>query len=96
MNYQRLPQLRPLPPPAALRSRSEVIEWEHMPSLHDRVRRTHEQHRQHEPAWNATRPMGLWQPPPPKPFEEVMDGLHMREIETHEVFEHFFGAQAPR
>ncbi len=93
MNYQRQPQLRPLPPPrGALQARRDVIEWEDMPSLHERVRRS-EFGPSASPAWNATRPIGLWEAPPPTPFREVLHGLHVREIDEDEVFQHFFGGR---
>jgi hypothetical protein len=29
--------------------------------------------------------------PPPAPFAEPIDGLHVREIDGSDVFQHFFG-----
>lgn len=94
MNYQRQPQLRPLPTRGALRSGRDQIEWEDMPSLQQHVRRHSDFGPSQPPVWNATAPMGLWQPPPPSQFSEVLNGLHVREIHGREVFDHFFGSQS--
>jgi hypothetical protein len=69
-----------------------TIEWEELPSLADGVRRVAPA--RPEPVWNATLPLGLWQPQPevaPAPFREPLHGLHVREISGDEVFSHFFG-----
>jgi hypothetical protein len=81
----------------AIRSRAlaqlTTIEWEELPSLADALR-PGDRHVRPAAAWNATLPLGLWQPQPevaPSPFTEPLRGLHVREIQGDEVFQHFFG-----
>ncbi|MCW5661032.1 MAG: hypothetical protein KIT60_25300 [Burkholderiaceae bacterium] len=69
-----------------------ALEWEELPSLAQSLRR-------HElgfagSAWTATQRLELFDfddAPPPAPFSEPIDGLHVREIDGSEVFCHFFG-----
>jgi len=63
------------------------IEWEEMPTL--AVRRSDEGQ---GAAWKNTMPASLMDVArPPKPFQEALDGLSMREVDEPEIFQHFFG-----
>jgi len=72
-----------------------TLEWEELPSLAQSLNR-------HEAgfagsAWRATQRMELFDlsdAPPPAPFAEPINGLHVREIDGADVFCHFFGATA--
>jgi len=72
-----------------------TLEWEELPSLAQSLNR-------HEAgfagsAWRATQRMELFDlsdAPPPAPFAEPINGLHVREIDGADVFCHFFGAAA--
>lgn len=80
------------------RARATTIEWEELPSLAEMLRRADfgPSERACVPVWNATQPLELWQPQydvAPAPFREPLNGLHVREIEGPEVFDHFFGAR---
>jgi len=70
---------------------ADAIEWEELPSLAGALRRcdppTTAGH-----VWMSTEPMDL-QPPAsglPAPFDEPIDGMHVREIEGDSLFAHFF------
>jgi hypothetical protein len=72
----------------------DTIEWEELPSLADTLRRN-ELVFAAGTAWTATQRMELQSfddVPPPAPFTEAINGLHVREIDGSEVFQHFFGA----
>ena len=68
------------------------LEWEELPSLAQSLNRQ-------EPGfggsvWTATQRMELFsydEAPRPAPFAEPINGLHVREIDGSEVFQHFFG-----
>ncbi len=78
----------------------QLIEWEELPSLADQLK-----HRLINPEVNSQgRPMvpsvlGDWKPTMPfdfddslpSMFEEVFQGLSIREIHEPDLFQHFFG-----
>ena len=71
------------------RSLFGALEWEELPSLSDSLRRPFS-----GSVWTATQRMELFDyddAPPPAPFAEPIDGLHVREIDGCDVFQHFFG-----
>lgn len=79
------------------RALATTFEWEELPVIArsairqaDRARFTQTTMR---PVWNVTAPMPMLATPPdvaPAPFREPLNGLHVREIDGAEVFEHFF------
>jgi len=74
------------------RSRFGALEWEELPSLADSLR--HRELGFAGSVWTATQRMELFDyddAPAPAPFVEPINGLHVREIDGAEVFQHFFG-----
>ena len=78
---------------AARASMFGALEWEELPSLAQSLTRREHNARS---AWPATQRMELldFDAPPPAPFAEPIDGLHVREIDGSDVFRHFFGRAA--
>lgn len=75
-----------------------LIEWEDVPSLAHRLRRTLDAldaaHTARGAVWDATMPadlMPLEPETPAAPLRQVLDGLEMREVAGAELFRHFFG-----
>lgn len=71
-----------------------TLEWEELPSLVGSLRR---ELGFAGSVWTATQRMELFDyddVPPPAPFVEPIDGLHVREIDGADVFQHFFGRAA--
>ena len=74
------------------RSLFGALEWEELPSLAGSLR--HRELGFAGSVWTATQRMELFDyddAPPPTPFAEPINGLHVREIDGNEVFQHFFG-----
>ena len=70
----------------------DAIEWEELPSLAQSLNR--QDHGFSGSVWTATQRMELFSyddAPVPAPFAEPINGLHVREIDGLEVFQHFFG-----
>lgn len=77
---------------------ADALEWEELPSLshilahyrqHGTVART-------VAAWHPTQPQGLPSPADaPQAFDEAIAGLHTRELDGPDLFEHFFGNGQP-
>lgn len=92
-------------PPASRRAaEADALEWEELPSLADVLQRYRERGTAAQAAalaWTHTQPQALDDGRSARvdatvPFDEVIDGLHTRELVGPDLFEHFFGAQQPR
>ena len=72
-----------------------VIEWDEMPSMGRRLsvkRADFEASSSFGNTWNTTMAADFDAIPPSQPFRETLSGLHMREVNEPDVFQHFFGA----
>lgn len=79
------------------RALATTIEWEELPAIaHTAIRhreRSSWSRTSMRPVWNVTAPMPMAPVATdvaPVPFREPLNGLHVREIEGAEVFDHFF------
>ena len=64
-----------------------VVEWELLPSLRGALAKR----RSRQPAWQDTQPSEMDLPQPSGPFEEVLPGLAVREVNEPDIFQIFFG-----
>ena len=72
-----------------------AIEWEELPTMGRRLwirRPDFESSSSFGATWEATMAAPLDVLPPSQPFRETLSGLHMREVNEPDVFQHFFGA----
>ncbi|MCK6422928.1 MAG: hypothetical protein L6Q73_18765 [Aquabacterium sp.] len=92
-------------PPVSRRAPdADALEWEELPSLADVLQRYRERGTAAQAAalaWTHTQPQALDDSRPARvdpavPFDEVIDGLHTRELVGPDLFEHFFGVPQPR